>query len=97
MATCNPVSIYAMKEKANVLHCVDLYEIFPRTISGVWQPLITIAPLGGPLEGQVILHEEEVRFDEFSTSTEILLVCIGVFRVVVLILCCISTLDLLEF
>lgn len=59
VATCNPVSIYAMKEKANVLHCVDLYEIFPRTISGVWQPLITIAPLGGPLEGQVILHEEE--------------------------------------
>ncbi|KAG5283708.1 hypothetical protein AALO_G00045100 [Alosa alosa] len=59
VATCNPVSIYAMKERANVLHCVDLYEIFPRTLSGAWQPLVTIAPLGGPLEGQVILHEEE--------------------------------------
>lgn len=61
-----------MKEKANVLHCVDLFEIFPRTISGVWQPLVTIAPLGGPLEGQVILHEEEVRRDESFTLTLVL-------------------------
>ncbi|KAL2081742.1 hypothetical protein ACEWY4_023595 [Coilia grayii] len=59
VATCNPVSIYVMKERANMLHYVELNEIFPRTAGGVWQPLVTIAPLGGPLEGQVILHEEE--------------------------------------
>ncbi|XP_031417095.1 von Willebrand factor A domain-containing protein 8 isoform X2 [Clupea harengus] len=58
VATCNPVSIYAMKEKANTLHCVELYELFPRTLSAR-QPLITVAPLGEPLDGQVILHEEQ--------------------------------------
>lgn len=39
---------------------VDLYDLFPRTVGSVWQPFVTVAPLGNPLKGQVVLHEEEV-------------------------------------
>ncbi|KAK7882321.1 hypothetical protein WMY93_028495 [Mugilogobius chulae] len=59
VATCNPVSLYSMKEQGDTIHCMELYDVFPRTISGVWQPFVTIAPLGSPLDGQVILHEEQ--------------------------------------
>ncbi|XP_028291916.1 von Willebrand factor A domain-containing protein 8 isoform X2 [Gouania willdenowi] len=59
VATCNPVSLYAMKEHGDAVRCVELYDVFPRTISGVWQPFVTVAPLGSPLEGQVVLHEEQ--------------------------------------
>ncbi|XP_056145237.1 von Willebrand factor A domain-containing protein 8 isoform X2 [Lampris incognitus] len=59
MATCNPVSLYAMKERGETIHCMELYDVFPRTISGVWQPFVTLAALGSPLDGQVVLHEEE--------------------------------------
>lgn len=60
VATCNPVALYSMKENGDKIQYVDLYDVFPRTISGVWQPCITIAPLGSPLDGQVVLHEEQV-------------------------------------
>jgi len=40
---------------------VDLYDLFPRTVGNVWQPFVTVAPLGNPLKGQVVLHEEEVK------------------------------------
>ncbi|XP_060732399.1 von Willebrand factor A domain-containing protein 8 [Tachysurus vachellii] len=59
VATCNPVSLYAMRERADTLHSIELYDVFPRTISGVWQPFITVAALGSPLKGQVVLHEEQ--------------------------------------
>ncbi|KAM9343638.1 von Willebrand factor A domain-containing protein 8 [Pholidichthys leucotaenia] len=59
VATCNPVSLYAMKERGDAILSMELYDIFPRTISGVWQPFVTVAPLGSPLEGQVVLHEEQ--------------------------------------
>lgn len=49
-----------MKERGDTIHCMELYDVFPRTISGVWQPFVTVAPLGSPLEGQVVLHEEQV-------------------------------------
>jgi len=60
VATCNPVSLYSMKERGETIQCMELYDIFPRTISGVWQPFVTVAPLGSPLDGQVVLHEEQV-------------------------------------
>lgn len=41
-------------------YLVDLFDIFPRTASGVWHPFVTVAPLGNPLKGQVILHEQQV-------------------------------------
>lgn len=49
-----------MREHGDTIKYVDLYDVFPKTISGVWQPCITIAPLGSPLDGQVVLHEEQV-------------------------------------
>lgn len=60
VATCNPVSLYTMKEQGDTIQCMELYDVFPRTINGVWQPFVTIAPLGSPLDGQVVLHEEQV-------------------------------------
>uniref|UniRef100_A0A1A7X2M3 von Willebrand factor A domain-containing protein 8 n=3 Tax=Iconisemion striatum TaxID=60296 RepID=A0A1A7X2M3_9TELE len=59
VATCNPVCLYSMKERGDSIQCLELYDVFPRTISGVWQPFVTIAPLGSPLDGQVVLHEEQ--------------------------------------
>uniref|UniRef100_A0A3P8URE8 von Willebrand factor A domain containing 8 n=1 Tax=Cynoglossus semilaevis TaxID=244447 RepID=A0A3P8URE8_CYNSE len=59
VATCNPVSLFSMKERGDTINYMDLYDVFPRTISGVWQPFVTIAVLGGPLEGQVVLQEEQ--------------------------------------
>ncbi|XP_072301028.1 von Willebrand factor A domain-containing protein 8 [Eucyclogobius newberryi] len=59
VATCNPVSLYSMKEHGDTIHCIELYDVFPKTISGVWQPFVTVAPLGSPLDGQVVLHEEQ--------------------------------------
>ncbi|KAK5860620.1 hypothetical protein PBY51_022082 [Eleginops maclovinus] len=59
VATCNPVSLYSMKERGDTIQSIELYDVFPRTISGTWQPFITVAPLGSPLDGQVVLHEEQ--------------------------------------
>ncbi|XP_062982036.1 von Willebrand factor A domain-containing protein 8 [Elgaria multicarinata webbii] len=59
VATCNPVSLYFMDMSSKNGCYVDLYDIFPRTVGGIWQPFVTLAPLGTPLKGQVILHEEQ--------------------------------------
>uniref|UniRef100_A0A3P9LZX2 von Willebrand factor A domain-containing protein 8 n=1 Tax=Oryzias latipes TaxID=8090 RepID=A0A3P9LZX2_ORYLA len=59
VATCNPVSLYSMKKDGETIQLMELYDVFPRTISGVWQPFVTVAPLGSPLDGQVVLHEEQ--------------------------------------
>ncbi|XP_054993034.1 von Willebrand factor A domain-containing protein 8 [Sorex araneus] len=59
VATCNPVSLYFMNMAGKSGFFVDLYDIFPRTAGGVWHPFVTVAPLGSPLKGQVILHEQQ--------------------------------------
>ncbi|KAG7233754.1 hypothetical protein INR49_006613 [Caranx melampygus] len=59
VATCNPVCLFSMKERGETIQTMELYDVFPRTISGVWQPFVTVAPLGSPLDGQVVLHEEQ--------------------------------------
>ncbi|XP_010159396.1 PREDICTED: von Willebrand factor A domain-containing protein 8, partial [Eurypyga helias] len=59
VATCNPVSVYFMNVSSKSGYFVDLYDLFPRTVGNVWQPFVTVAPLGNPLKGQVVLHEEE--------------------------------------
>ncbi|PKU36083.1 von willebrand factor a domain-containing protein 8 [Limosa lapponica baueri] len=61
VTTCNPVSLYFMKVSGKSGYFVDLYDLFPRTVGNVWQPFVTVAPLGNPLKGQVVLHEEEVK------------------------------------
>uniref|UniRef100_A0A8C7I3G8 von Willebrand factor A domain-containing protein 8 n=1 Tax=Oncorhynchus kisutch TaxID=8019 RepID=A0A8C7I3G8_ONCKI len=53
--TTNNVCLHATREQ----EYTTLYDVFPRTISGVWQPFVTVAALGSPLEGQVVLHEEQ--------------------------------------
>ncbi|XP_063282038.1 von Willebrand factor A domain-containing protein 8 [Pelobates fuscus] len=58
VVTCNPVSVHSAKINGNKGYYVDLYDIFPRTVGNVWQPYVTAAPMGHPLTGQVILHEE---------------------------------------
>uniref|UniRef100_A0A670J864 von Willebrand factor A domain-containing protein 8 n=1 Tax=Podarcis muralis TaxID=64176 RepID=A0A670J864_PODMU len=61
VATCNPVSLYVMDPASKNGCIIDLYDIFPRTVGGIWQPFVTLAPLGNPLKGQVVLHEEQVK------------------------------------
>lgn len=46
---------------------VDFFDIFPRTASGIWHPFVTVAPLGNPLKGQVILHEQQVMYPRLLT------------------------------
>ncbi|XP_075447188.1 von Willebrand factor A domain-containing protein 8 isoform X2 [Ascaphus truei] len=59
VATCNPVSLYCTKINGDKGYYVDLYDVFPKTVGSIWQPFVTVAPLGHPLSGQVILHEEQ--------------------------------------
>ncbi|XP_061677938.1 von Willebrand factor A domain-containing protein 8 isoform X2 [Syngnathoides biaculeatus] len=59
VATCNPVTLYSMKEGAETIRCVELHDVFPRSIRGARQPFVTVASLGGPLDGQVVLHETQ--------------------------------------
>ncbi|KAG8137768.1 hypothetical protein E2320_004973, partial [Naja naja] len=61
VATCNPVSFYFMSVSGKTGYCMDLYDLFPRTFRGLWQPFVRLAPLGSPLQGQVVLHEEQVN------------------------------------
>ncbi|XP_017926659.1 von Willebrand factor A domain-containing protein 8 [Manacus vitellinus] len=59
VTTCNPVTLYFMNVSSKSGYFVNLYDLFPRTVGSVWQPFVTVAPLGNPLKGQVVLHEEE--------------------------------------
>ncbi|ELK10026.1 hypothetical protein PAL_GLEAN10015259 [Pteropus alecto] len=59
VATCNPVSLHFMDTAGKSGYVVDLSDILPRTARGVWHPFLTVAPLGSPLKGQVILHEQQ--------------------------------------
>uniref|UniRef100_A0A4W3H4Q1 von Willebrand factor A domain-containing protein 8 n=1 Tax=Callorhinchus milii TaxID=7868 RepID=A0A4W3H4Q1_CALMI len=59
VATCNPVCLYSMSATGNTVYHMDLYDVFPRTATGIWQPLVTLAPLGHSLHNQVVLHEEQ--------------------------------------
>ncbi|GAB1299118.1 von Willebrand factor A domain-containing protein 8 [Apodemus speciosus] len=59
VAACNPVSLYFMNMTGGNGFFVDFFDIFPRMASGSWRPFVTVAPLGSPLKGQVVLHEEQ--------------------------------------
>ncbi|KAM7321273.1 hypothetical protein ACRRTK_019365 [Alexandromys fortis] len=59
VAACNPISLYFMNLTGKSGFLVDFFDIFPRMTSGSWRPFVTIAPLGSPLRGQVVLHEEQ--------------------------------------
>ncbi|KAM8786530.1 von Willebrand factor A domain-containing protein 8 [Rhynchonycteris naso] len=59
VVTCNPVSLYFMNMAGKNGYFVDFFDLFPRTASGIWHPFVTVAPLGNPLKGQVVLHEQQ--------------------------------------
>ncbi|XP_041521188.1 von Willebrand factor A domain-containing protein 8 isoform X2 [Microtus oregoni] len=59
VAACNPISLYFMNLTGKSGFLVDFFDIFPRMTSGSWRPFVTIAPMGSPLRGQVVLHEEQ--------------------------------------
>uniref|UniRef100_G3R371 von Willebrand factor A domain-containing protein 8 n=1 Tax=Gorilla gorilla gorilla TaxID=9595 RepID=G3R371_GORGO len=59
VVTCNPASLYFMNMTGKSGFFVDFFDIFPRTANGVWHPFVTVAPLGSPLKGQVVLHEQQ--------------------------------------
>lgn len=69
VVTCNPVSLYFMSMAGKIGYFVDFFDIFPRTASGVWHPFVTVAPLGNPLNGQVVLHEQQVMHPGYSHGT----------------------------
>ncbi|XP_036788326.2 von Willebrand factor A domain-containing protein 8 isoform X2 [Manis pentadactyla] len=59
VVACNPITLYFMNMTGKSGYFVDFFDIFPRMASRVWQPFVTVAPLGNPLKGQVILHEQQ--------------------------------------
>ena len=71
VVACNPVSLYFMNMTGKSGHFVDLFDIFPRTASGIWHPFVTVAPLGNPLKGQVVLHEQQVMTWPHYTTNEL--------------------------
>uniref|UniRef100_A0A8B9TGJ3 von Willebrand factor A domain-containing protein 8 n=1 Tax=Anas platyrhynchos TaxID=8839 RepID=A0A8B9TGJ3_ANAPL len=69
VTTCNPVALYFMNVSSKNGSFVDFYDLFPRTVGNVWQPFVTVAPLGNPLKGQVLVHEEQVKKKTTTTTT----------------------------
>uniref|UniRef100_A0A8C3CWA0 von Willebrand factor A domain-containing protein 8 n=1 Tax=Cairina moschata TaxID=8855 RepID=A0A8C3CWA0_CAIMO len=71
VTTCNPVALYFMNVSSKNGSFVDFYDLFPRTVGNVWQPFVTVAPLGNPLKGQVLVHEEAATrcAESFHTKT----------------------------
>lgn len=67
VVTCNPITLYFMNMTGKSVYFVDFFDIFPRMASRVWQPFVTVAPLGNPLKGQVILHEQQVMHPRLLT------------------------------
>lgn len=61
VVACNPITLYFMNMTGKSGYLADFSDIFPRIAGRVWHPFVTVAPLGNPLKGQVILHEQQVR------------------------------------
>ena len=53
----NPVSLYSQQTNQDTVLCMDLYEMFPRFSYTV--PQLKMAALGGDLQGQVLIHEQD--------------------------------------
>ena len=58
--TANPVSLYTMNPRAQTLTGIDLYDIFPGNHGINMRPRFHLAPLGFPLDSNVIIYEETV-------------------------------------
>ncbi|GAB5566369.1 von Willebrand factor A domain-containing protein 8 isoform X1 [Prionailurus iriomotensis] len=59
VVACNPITLYFLNMTGKSGYMVDLSDLFPRMASRIWHPFVTVAPLGNPLKGQVVLHEQQ--------------------------------------
>ena len=53
----NPVSLYSQQTNQDSVLCMDLYNLFPRSYYA--KPSLKMAALGGDLQGQVLIHEQD--------------------------------------
>lgn len=53
----NPVSLYSQQTNQDAVSCMDLYDLFPRSYYAI--PQLKMAALGGALQGQVLIHEQD--------------------------------------
>jgi len=63
VATTTPVCVYSVDTRKQHLSCVDLYDVFPGSTSRYqsYRPRIRLAPLGFPLDANIIIHDELVH------------------------------------
>ena len=57
IATANPISLYTMDPRKQHLSCLDLYDIFPSHRGSYSRPRLHVAPLGFPLDANVLIYE----------------------------------------
>ena len=62
VVTTTPVCLYSMDTRKQHLSCVDLYDVFPGSTSRYqsYRPRLRLAPLGFPLDANIIIHDELV-------------------------------------
>uniref|UniRef100_A0ABM0MSB4 von Willebrand factor A domain-containing protein 8-like n=1 Tax=Saccoglossus kowalevskii TaxID=10224 RepID=A0ABM0MSB4_SACKO len=58
--TSTPVALYSTFINKQAVQYVDLYDIFPN-VRYSWNPVLKIAALGSPLDGQAIIHEQKTN------------------------------------
>jgi len=68
VATTTPVCLYSADTCRQHLSCIDLYDVFPGS-SARYRPQLHLAPLGFPLDTNIVIHDELVRL----TSTALVL------------------------
>ena len=57
IATANPISLYTMDPRKQHLSCLDLYDLFPSHRGSYSRPRLHVAPLGFPLDANVLIYE----------------------------------------
>ena len=62
VAVANTAALFRHQRGVDVVQFLDLYDVLP-THGTMIQPAIKIAPLGSPLNNQVVVFEEKVKTD----------------------------------
>jgi len=62
VATTTPVSLYSVDTRKQHVSCVDLYDAFPGSKARYhsYRPTLRLAPLGFPLDDNIVIHDELV-------------------------------------
>jgi len=71
VVTTTPVCLYSMDTRKQHLSCVDLYDVFPGSTSRYqsYRPRLRLAPLGFPLDANIIIHDELVSVTVLLLNT----------------------------